>query len=193
MTDSFNEMVSSYLDFCKRRQKCQNTSTLDLTDCEWFYPTALLPLGNFLKEKRDSINYSPPSSSDVENYFSLMINEEIASGEGDTYIPIVSLPTDPHQANSTLERIFRLQNSKDYGGENSFKYVVSELTDNIYQHSQFTNAFIMAQKYPKKGFTEVCFFDNGISIPGNFERNGMVFKDPIAISEAINGLSTINQ
>lgn len=50
---------------------------------------------------------------------------------------------------------------------------------------------ILAQKYPKKGFIEICFLDDGVSIPQNFETHGYNFEyDSEAIIQAINGRST---
>lgn len=49
----------------------------------------------------------------------------------------------------------------------------------------------MAQKYVNKGFVEISILDNGISIPGCFEKHGIHFSDDhIAITSAINGSST---
>lgn len=74
-----------------------------------------------------------------------------------------------------------------------YTYVIGELMDNIYQHSEFTYASVMAQKYGKKGFIELCFFDNGITIPGSFAKHGKAYpKDghAKAIYDAISGKST---
>ncbi|MGH9923606.1 MAG: ATP-binding protein, partial [Nitrososphaerales archaeon] len=71
--------------------------------------------------------------------------------------------------------------------------VVGELVDNIYQHSEFTMALVMAQKYPKKGFVELGFFDNGITIPGSFLKQGLIYDEEEAhkaIADALKGLSS---
>lgn len=81
-------------------------------------------------------------------------------------------------------------NGVEYGGELAFKYLLSELTDNIYQHAEFENAFVIAQRYPKYGFSEICIIDNGITIFGSFKRKGYLFgEDYDAVAYAINGLS----
>ncbi len=96
-----------------------------------------------------------------------------------------------YEATKILESIFRLHgNGKEYGGETVFKYLVSELVDNIYEHSEFENALVMAQRYEKKGIVEICFFDDGVTIAGSFKKQGMIFEDQQAIVEAVNGLST---
>ncbi len=44
--------------------------------------------------------------------------------------------------------------------------------------------------YPTKRFIDISIIDNGITIPGAFKEAGFEFDDPIALSEAIKGLST---
>jgi hypothetical protein len=91
-----------------------------------------------------------------------------------------------------LKRIFDFNsNGVEYGGENAFKYLIGEMVTNIYEHSMFNNALVMAQKYATKKYVDICFCDNGISIPGSFERAGMFFEDDFeAIGAAINGTSS---
>lgn len=47
----------------------------------------------------------------------------------------------------------------------------------MFIHSEFETAFIMAQHYPNMGFTDVCFYDDGISIPGRFEKSDVEFDE----------------
>ncbi|NOQ55959.1 MAG: ATP-binding protein, partial [Nanohaloarchaea archaeon] len=69
----------------------------------------------------------------------------------------------------------------------------NELVDNIYQHSDFKNALVMAQRYENKKFTEICFFDDGITIKGSFLKNGIKFNDTEAIIQALKGVSSKNK
>jgi hypothetical protein len=49
----------------------------------------------------------------------------------------------------------------------------------------------MAQRYSKKGFVEVAFFDDGITIPGSLRKAGFNYsKDLDAIKDAVNGKSS---
>ncbi|MBS3058098.1 MAG: ATP-binding protein [Candidatus Diapherotrites archaeon] len=189
----FPNQLNNFLTFCNLRNSAIESKSLDLQLSSWFYPTTLLPLGAFIKEKREQIKYIPPANQNVANYLSLVTGDLKAENEGKTYIPIINLPPKSLESESgkLLGQIFKFYNNgKEYGGENAFKYLISELVDNIYQHSEFKNAFLMAQRYEKKGFMEICFFDDGITISGSFSKHGMVFEDSDAILEAINGLST---
>ena len=109
-----------------------------------------------------------------------------------TYIPIQALPMSQVEGNAIVDYISRFHDrGAGYGGENAFKYMIGELTTNIYEHSGFENAFVMAQKYEKKGFMEIAFFDDGLTIPGTLKRAGFtVGEDYAAIMKAMNGLSS---
>ncbi len=186
------ELMNCYLLFCNYRDAALKSNILDLQWCRWMYPTTLLPLGVFIKKHKTTIEYLPPHDQNVSNYIDLVTGtitfEEV---DNKSYIPFVFLPTDRKKSVSILERIFKLHNNgKEYGGENAFKYLISELVDNIYEHSKFTNAIVMAQRYEKKKCVEICFYDDGVSIPGSFESKSMLFEDHEAIVKAINGLST---
>lgn len=69
------------------------------------------------------------------------------------------------------------------------KFIFHELIGNIYDHSEFNNAYIMGKSH--FDYYEFSFIDDGISIPISLKDNGHVFKnDSQAIVNAINGLST---
>ena len=168
------QQLKNFLEFCGYRNKSEQTHTLDLTNCTWLYPSTLLPLAAFLKQNPE-LKYLPPKNGNVARYFSVIIDSQKPK-DNCTYLPIVNLPKSQDKANSAIERIYGLHNNgKEYGGEQAFKYLISELSDNIYQHSKFCKAFIMAQRYERHGFAEICFFDDGITIKGAFEKKGMSF------------------
>ena len=52
---------------------------------------------------------------------------------------------------------------------------------------------VMAEYYDKYNELDLCFIDNGISIPNNFNKYNISFKDDFdAVYNAINGKSTKN-
>ena len=72
------------------------------------------------------------------------------------------------------------------------KFIFHELIGNIYDHSEFNNAYIIGKSYFE--YSEFSFIDDGISIPISLKNNGYAFKnDSQAIMNAINGLSTKNE
>ena len=165
---------------------------MDLGPLKWINPTTILPLVLFMREQRE-LPYIPPYSSSVANYIhTVMTRPESAVGPYSSCIPVADLPPDQKDGNNILKRIFDFhKNGVGYGGENAFKYLIGEMVTNIYEHSLFNNALVMAQKYPTTGFVDICFCDDGISIPGSLERSGMFFEDDLeAIGAAINGTSS---
>jgi len=193
--DFHPQQLNNFLKFCKYRNDAKKTNSLNLSKCDWIFPSTLLPLGVFLRENSD-INYTPPDNQSVAEYISLMVKGcNLPSKATCSYLPLIELPKDEKDAGRILKGIYDIHNGgKEYGGEQAFKYLINELTDNIYQHSEFQQAFIMAQRYKQHKFVEICFYDNGITINGSFKKNGLIIEEDYgAIAEAINGLSTKNQ
>lgn len=76
------------------------------------------------------------------------------------------------------------------GGENAFSYLIGELVDNIYEHSEFNRAWVAAQAYFNVGHRDICFFDNGITMSGCFKKHDIKCDGGHdAIKQAINGTS----
>lgn len=166
------QLLKEYAEFCDIREETERKSkTINFHDVIDFYPVKLLPLYDFL------------ATTDKDSIFDQMSRS-----------PIAIIPTDQQQADAAFdEYICKLhQNDQNAcGGIETFKYIMSELIDNIYQHSNFTRAFAMTKKYPNEDFIELCIFDNGITIPQNMAQYGLRFTFPYeSIIEAINGLST---
>ncbi|MFA0834249.1 MAG: ATP-binding protein [Methanobacterium formicicum] len=183
------ELVDNFVKFCSIRSehnKRRNPERiLDLTDHNFFYPTTLLPTLEFRDKNSLSVLLNPRTHGYVRTilYPSKWPNK--------TYVPFrVLRPFERSGKEKILEEIFKLMDHS-YGGKMALDLLLYEFTDNIYEHSEFSRAFIMAQKYPKKEFTEICFYDNGISIPGNFSKYGIDYtNDQDAVKKAIEGTST---
>ncbi len=183
-------VLQEYLNFCKIRENSEHTKIIDLSPYNWFYPTSMLPLCNLLKNRGSMIVISPHER--VSNYISIIMGTSYGSS---TYIPITYLPKEQNEVSGVINQLQKWHNNGIYyGGMNAFSFLIGELIDNIYQHSDFTNASVMAQRYEGKGFTEISIFDDGISIPACFENHGLYSThDATAIRKAVNGLSTKDQ
>ena len=183
----FNEssLGKEYLKYCNLKEIALNTKTLDLSNISWFFPTFLLPLGIFIKEHKE-INVIPPTNIEVSKYFNAIMEDKIDSVKR-SYIPIIEILPNKKLIEKNLDSI--ISNALK-GIQNAIGYFIGELIDNIYEHSKFSKAYIMTQKYKKKKFTEIGIIDNGISISGSYEAFGFNFNDKQALEEAIKGLST---
>jgi hypothetical protein len=185
------ELVSDYLKFTDLRSTAQSTKSIDLKSFRFFTPTALLPLSIMLKKGSVGGQYDIkiPSNPDVAHYLELMTKEESVDAlNRSTYLPVVSMPKDESRGQPILRKIFQL--SGDPGGRNSFRYLVGELVDNIYQHSRFENGLVMAQQYPKKRTMHMCIIDDGITIAGSLREAGLTLDDDQAIVDALQGTSS---
>ena len=94
-----------------------------------------------------------------------------------SYIPIVNFPvtnTDEGVKNvvlSTIEELIVRQLHIDKNVSEGLKYFISELVDNITEHSRSERGYIFAQAYPKKGYLDLCISDCGISILGSYKQS----------------------
>jgi hypothetical protein len=183
-----------YLLFGRLRDEALRTQTLDMENVGWAYPTLLLPLTGFIiKSRHLKLGYVPPADQDVASYINLMItNPRGGIPIFKSYIPINFLPSNRPEANKIVRRILDLQeNGRGVGGENAFAYLLGELIDNVYEHSEFQNAMVMAQRYKNKGFVEVSFYDDGVTIPGSLHRAGLSYATDVeAIEDAVKGKSS---
>lgn len=184
------ELLSKYLEFCTIRSNFDRSRSIDLTKTEFLYPITLMPLCKLIRENTGKV--ISPMDHGVSNYIRTILENTLDTTSQKSYVPAVLLPLNYKECEAILQRIYRLQDGDKgiCGGENAFKYVIGELVDNIYQHSGFKTGLVMAQKYQDKGFVDLCFFDDGITIPMNFVEHGYEFNPTDAILEAIKGRST---
>lgn len=187
---SVMSLLDDYKKFCDIRERSCSGQIINLGNESFLCPSSLLPLINYLKITNSKNICS--SSERLNSYVCTIMSKAHTNLENKSFIPFTELPKNELDANKTMSMLFgKLKDGKDVGGQNAFKYMVSEMIDNIYQHSNFNNAYFMAQKYPKLGFMDVCFYDDGIGIPGSFRNAEVNFSsDKDAIYKAITGVST---
>jgi len=184
---SYPEMVQCYLDVCKMKNNFSSMGTVDLSKETWFSTTKLLLLAEFIA-RNPAMTVTKPKNSNVARYVDIMTAGEPRG----SCIPMVKMPTEQRKADEALRCLFDLARQKDLAtGVEAFSYILGELVSNMYEHARFTNAFCMAQLYKKMKFVEVCFLDDGISIPGSFREYGLIYDNhTTALVEALNGQST---
>jgi len=169
---------------------------LDLSQIDWILPCAALLISSKINElisKGGEVAYISPENIKVKKYL-LDVGFPLGSKtEGYTYIPINHIQRDSQnntgqmnkEANDLLNKI-RSKIPINFG--QSIIYIIGELADNIDQHSNFSFASVMAQYYPNKNYLDICFIDNGMTIPWVFEVNRISFNsDSDAINQALQG------
>ncbi|NLT36708.1 MAG: sensor histidine kinase [Methanomassiliicoccus sp.] len=185
-------LLESYLGYAYVQSNYFTSGAIDLSGISWIYPTTLLPSIGLLVNHPDA-TYVPPRDPNVATYIDTMLMRDFHHvSSSASYVPIVALPENEKELDPVLRRLYGLnKDGKDYGGQNAFKYLVGELVTNVYEHSGFSHALVMAQKYQSKGFVDISFYDDGRTIPGSLSAAGMIFNNDVeSIVEAVNGLSS---
>lgn len=184
-------LVFQYRKYCDCVENFVKTGTIDLRRETWVPPTFTLPIALLIMENLGAPRRWP-AKGDTASYLEKVLSTRVEDRRSKGYIPLARLPSDVNNLGVVLENVYEIQKGERsaFGGDMAFKYVVSELVDNIYEHSKFKIAFVMAQRYPKMGYVELAFIDDGITIHGSYKQHGKQFKPWQAIIEALNGLST---
>ncbi|KQB35641.1 ATP-binding protein, partial [Acidiplasma aeolicum] len=162
----------------------KSNGNIDMSNLNFVDPMIILLLFDYLRNSR----YIPPSNSDTKNYINTMLqNYNNLNFSNKSYLPITGVNENDNKVEQFVERIL-----KTYNMDNSdlLNYIIGELTDNIIEHSKYTNNYILAQYYKNTGL-EICIYDDGIGIPKSFKNAGFnLNNDADAIKMALNGEST---
>lgn len=178
---------------------------LDLRDAEWFTPAFLAPVSviyNKYTSSGASIEIDWPRSRGIRSYLQQI---DFPAGTGDpssqyrNHLPLCSMNTDRDEdvvevVGSKIRDLIQeqLSDAVSESGIMWINYPLVEIVDNVDYHSDCEYGALLVQNYPKKPFLDICIADDGVSIPGNFERYGIDFKsDAEAVRRAMEeGLST---
>lgn len=121
-----------------------------------------------------------------------------------TYLPLIRFGTDKHPDPSTrrnnlisqVGQMIRRITQVDSNFYSGLSYLLSELTDNIVDHSGYSHGWLSFQCYPTEGFIDLCIGDSGGGILGSYQRYSgpkdysYVSSDFLAVAEMIKGEST---
>lgn len=162
----------------------ENGDEIDLSGLK-FYPVAVLPLLCECKNK----NLRVCGDGNAFEYLEDILKEDILFSE---------LPKSRKESDDVDFLTKYMDNLDDsYGGYFSLRTVISELLNNVYDHSRMENddvqSYILSNHYPNHNKLDVCVIDDGLSIPRLFEKSGVTFSnDCQAIEKAIGIFSTIS-
>lgn len=96
--------------------------------------------------------------------------------DGKKYLPLCSFAmTDSNKDifGTVLKNVLMKQVDLGMRGNSSLSYLISELLDNVYEHSHSPNGYIFSQFLEKDGTINLCIADSGITIPGSFKQAGL--------------------
>lgn len=124
----------------------------------------------------------------------------LQSYEMKNYLPIINFPaatTGPYvdltnNLLSLLNRLIQSNLSLDNDFQNAVQYLISEITDNVIQHSGNDRGWFMFQYYPTTLYLDICIIDTGKTILGSYHDSGLysIDSDVIAVEKALTGIST---
>jgi hypothetical protein len=154
----------------------EKINSLSLADCNFIYPSAILPLLYLLSNK---LKLNPEMPSALKNYLERM--NFFANIPYD--FPRPTINRNPSQSNfieisgfnsasndnevmGTSNGItqFINKNIQQINPKRILEYGNAELVDNARVHSQADKCFVLGQNYKKSNFIELCITDNGIGI-----------------------------
>ncbi len=124
----------------------------------------------------------------------------LAQYSAKNYVPILNFPTTKNESAvqirnnslSCLNQILRNKLDLDSNSFNAISYLISEMTDNISDHSGSERGWLFAQYYPADRFIDICILDTGKTILNSYSDGGFdeITTQAEAIQKATEGLST---
>lgn len=168
---TLENLFDNYKKFEKIAKKKNGENEIDLRDLE-LNPTTLLLFWFFEKN-----NHKIISCSEELDIFELP--ESKYNQQDLSFIDLIIEKLDSH-----------------YGGEFVLRHILSELTYNIHEHAfdnEKTDASLSFKIFDNEGILELAIMDNGISIPGRFDKANVDYIDDCnAVEKAINNFSTVS-
>lgn len=171
----------------------------DLSGLKWIYPLLILPVAAYSADTRSSS--IPPNNEDSRSYldtikFPVGVTSVSEFQKMKRYIPIsfLSRKTDP-VSRAKLEScfgdlIYKTIGSSMPGVQSAILFPISELLENIFQHSKRDEGWLLAQIYPKKKFLDLCIIDRGRGLKTAYEEAmNLKLSDTQAIEKAMEGVS----
>lgn len=172
----------------------------DFADVTFLHPFFLAPLAIYKNTSGKDIKcvnmslriqaYLNSICFDRMLYFNQEIREDIEAVmqkyTDKTYLPLCSFAMNNANKDtfgSIMKAILMKQTNIGRKGNSSLSYLISELLDNIYEHSQSPYGYLFSQYSEKEGVINLCIADTGISIAGSFEKAGL-YQEEIDGNEA---------
>ena len=157
--------------------------SLNFSEVKWFLPCSMILLSNKVRELMARgagfVQYVRPINEKAREHMEKIGFPLGDKKDGGSYISIKHISRNQNKKDLVNERVNEMTSSlkelvpEEFG--QSVIYILSEMSDNIDQHSNFQFASLMAQYFPQKGILDIAVFDNGLTIPGVYEKNNLKF------------------
>jgi anti-sigma regulatory factor (Ser/Thr protein kinase) len=185
---------------------------LNLKRITFIHPFLVLPLSTLVSDAiKNNITFEIQYSNLTKNYLNTIHFPDgfdatywmdwadyLNSFHNKSFLPICKIPVKTEnnlireKLLSTFENIALKQLNITGQMVTVIKYLISEAMDNIVEHANTDNGWIMVQNFSNKGFLDICILDSGIGLLGSYKNNGIndIDNDTKALEQAINGNST---
>lgn len=160
----------------------------DFSGIDWITPQKSVYLTSILHHNVEELCNLKTRNSYLERImfpYGLFINKEekldklFDSYSKKNYLPILKLKVDTSSANNELRNYViskfinhlsvQLQLKSNY--TTGIRYIISELFDNIFEHSESEFVFLTFQNYPVLKKLEICIADKGIGVLETYKKN----------------------
>ena len=193
---SFNHLIR----VVEETSLAQNRVIWDFKEVRFLHPFFLAPLAVYKHQLEKEIrceNISLPMQSYLNNiFFDRMLHFENAAKEtaemvmenyaNKNYIPLCSFSmsdTNKDAFGSIVRNIIVRQTDVDAKISTPISYFLSELIDNIYEHSESPNGYLFSQFLEREGCIDLCIADTGITVFNSFRKAGL-FQEEIGGDES---------
>ena len=174
---------------------------LDLTDAQWTVPLYLSPVAVAIQQLEDaSVDVTVQCSDKIQRYIDQIGFPDGYIHPSESYenaLPLCRLNTDSDEdaieiVGSKIYDLLRTHLPNQPGGVlTGLQYTITEIIDNVDQHSQCGQGTLLVQHYPQKDTVDVCVADNGVSIQGTYDMFDIDYVDGVdALRKALRGIST---
>ena len=189
--------------------------TLDVLTVDWgqvkfIHPTFILPTAALLKSISEEYTVAIQHANlddNLNSYLNTIGFLESLKSDSDlilsnridkSYLPILRF-TGSDRNSEFAEKVTTnfqgwLSNQElDNSIKTGIIYVISELVDNVLEHSNSRFGWISSQRFSTKGFLDICLVDRGIGLKQSYNNTGFIVHDHMdAIKQALKGISTKN-
>lgn len=187
----YYSLYDDYKKFEKLVKNYDGSSILDASTESFLAPTTITPLFCFMQQ-----NKIPEIA--VNNYTHEFVDRIINKRETNTTKHFEDLPkrNDEWIKQQPAHKMAEKINHEKYAGYTTVYHICNELISNIYNHTPIEKGYAnrgysFTQEYVNANRLDICFMDDGLSIPGKFEMNNIDFIDDCeAISKATYGYTT---
>ncbi|MCH8549756.1 MAG: hypothetical protein LAT80_12865 [Balneolaceae bacterium] len=177
------DRIKELADNLRHLESVSYGSYVSFNTCDFIVPISIAPISMIAFEKKLSF----ANGSSYLDTIRFPLGQEISKSEENvsTYFPLTradldGLGTDEIELKlrELIDKYVKLlknniiNNSEFYDrlGSNASYLLISEMVDNIIEHSEANNAFIFSQFWNKTESCQICLVDNGIGIYNSLSK-----------------------